>query len=96
VLPDNSLLMSVESWSDGAEPGIYRSAGKDWSTLQRVDVDLPSSAVTTSKNSPWGFDPQAPQVDPDTGAVTLYAVDLHQQLFASIDKGQAWTFVRTR
>jgi hypothetical protein len=96
VLPDHSLLMSVQSWSDDAEPGIYRSAGDDWTTLQQVDADLPSSAVTSDTSTPWYCDLQAPRVDPDSGDVTLYARDWKQQLFTSIDEGQTWTEVRAR
>ncbi|MFY9916139.1 MAG: sialidase family protein [Nocardioidaceae bacterium] len=92
VLPDGSLLISVATWSDNGQPGLYRSDRTDWSTLQLVDPAIPATAYTTDTSSgSFVFELQQPSVDPDTGDVTLYALDREQQLFSSTDAGQTWT-----
>jgi hypothetical protein len=52
VLPDGRLLVAVEAWSDtrpGPEfvtpPGLYVSAGDDWSTYEEVEAGAPYAAV---------------------------------------------------
>ncbi len=92
VLSDGSLLISVAAWSDNGQPGLYRSDGADWSTLQLVDPAIPATAYTTDRSTgSFVFELQQPSLDPDTGDVTLYALDTQQQLFSSTDAGQTWT-----
>ncbi len=92
VLSDGSLLISVAAWSDNGPPGLYRSEGADWSTLQRLDPAMSATAYTTDTSiGSFVFELQQPSLDPDTGDVTLYALDSQQQLFSSTDAGQTWT-----
>jgi hypothetical protein len=98
VLPDSSLLVSLDAWSDDriSKPGrhhhgLYRSAGTDWADLTPVESRYPR-----------GTDLELLQSSPPTimdwavgngGDVVLWAwaPGINTPMMVSTDSGRTWT-----
>jgi hypothetical protein len=97
VLPDGSLLVNLDAWSDdrNAEPGtnhhgLYRSAGSDWADLAPVesrypegsDLDLLRSSPPTIMDWTVGDDGEA--------VLWGWAPGINTPMMMSTDSGQTW------
>ena len=95
VLPDGRLLIGVESWSDEVSlveavtrPGLYVSAGDDWSTFEEVVVGAPWTELDI-------FRPSWLATTRTEDAVTIFLAGDHPA-YSSSDGGQTWQLVPAR
>jgi hypothetical protein len=99
VLPDGRLLVAIEAWSDTAPgpefvtpPGLYVSAGEDWSTYEEVEVGAPYAALDDFQPSWLGT-----VVTADSVIVFLKAPPGDQNAaYSSSDGGLTWRAVPGR
>lgn len=104
VLPDGRLVVAAVAWSDnnrsraGTPPGLYVSAGSDWSALSWVAPGAPFDTAT-ARWDPTLLD--ATLIDPDapgggSGArLTVLGPD-GREAYATTDLGATWTPVPAR
>lgn len=93
VLPDGRLLVAVEAWGDeSTPPGLYVSAGADWSTFEEVETGAPYDAA-------GGFEARfvATSRSGDTVRVFLEAPPGDDAAaYSSDDGGRTWRAVPAR
>jgi hypothetical protein len=98
VLPDGSLLVNLDAWSDDDpgepgrhHPGLYRSNGTDWGDLIPVEstypegTDLELLRATPPEIVDWHVG--------DSGEVVLWgwAPGINTPMMMSTDSGRTWT-----
>jgi len=95
VLPDGRLLIGVESWSDErssveavTRPGLYVSAGDDWSTFEEIAVGAPWTELDIFRAS-WLATTRTED------SVTIFLAGDHPA-YSSSDGGQTWQAVPGR
>ena len=95
VLPDGRLLIGVESWSDErsvvdavTRPGLYISAGDDWSTFEEMAMGAPWTELDI-------FRPSWLATTRTEDAVTIFLAGDHPA-YSSSDGGQSWQRVPAR
>ena len=95
VLPDGRLLIGVESWSDEVSlveavtrPGLYVSAGDDWSTFEEIVMGAPWTELDI-------FRPSWLAATRTEDAVTIFLAGDHPA-YSSDDGGQTWQLVPAR